>query len=229
MSPLAWVSMASLPTQTLRAVKCAHICLRTGSKRMRSRCRSKMLRSTWFAASLARCFSRTGPPATPKLVACRVESRIVGTQRGHSLLPGNAAAHRNRGARCQLSSARHRPSDADDRQPPGRRLRHRKNSGPCDRGGGLTQSRRAGGQSRCGGCSLRRHGSESQNAKNLRRARLRLVRRTIRATPKGQANMKANTAAVVRMSPRSPPKCPACFRISKFAMAATLLSAARDE
>ena len=40
------------------------------------------------------------------------ESRALGTRRRHRLLPGNAAAQRNRGARRQLASARNGPRGA---------------------------------------------------------------------------------------------------------------------
>ena len=46
------------------------------------------------------------------------EPLALGARRRHRLLPGNAAAQRNRSARRQPASARHGPCDAGDRQPP---------------------------------------------------------------------------------------------------------------
>ena len=70
------------------------------------------------------------------------EPLALGTRRRHRLLPRNAAAQRNRGARRQLASDRYGPRDAGDRQPPWRRPGGRQDSGACDRGGGIAQSRR---------------------------------------------------------------------------------------
>jgi len=85
------------------------------------------------------------------------ELRALGTRRRLRLLPGNAAAQRNRGARRQLASARYGPRDGGDRQPPWRRPGGRQNSGACDRGGGIAESRRNAVAIPTGICEKRRH------------------------------------------------------------------------
>ena len=71
------------------------------------------------------------------------ESRGLGARRRHRLLPGNAAAQRNRGARRQPASARYGPRDGGDRQPPWRRPGGRQDPGACDRGGGIVECSRS--------------------------------------------------------------------------------------
>src|SRR6185312_5342518 len=48
---------------------------------------------------------------------------------------------RNRGARRRLASTRYGPSDEGDCQPPWRRASGRQNSGACDRGSTIAESR----------------------------------------------------------------------------------------
>ena len=58
------------PMLDYAATRQGPIAVSNGGRRMRSTCRSKMPRSTSFAASSARCSFPTGSPATPRRVAC---------------------------------------------------------------------------------------------------------------------------------------------------------------